>query len=145
MREAPADKKPGKATSRRSSRVAQQGGRRDLQEDPTRDELLESLWPALESGIDLRVCEEHPVATHGDPKEHLLEVRGKLPVGRLDQDVGAALAVRDQAQLLIVRAQRPDHVDLSADHNLRRRAIRSAIVQRGACGRDAGRVDSRKV
>ena len=68
----------------------------------------------LEGAAALRVGEQDPEAPDAELEEQVLEALRQLAVGRLHQQVMAALAERDRAKLLIARVMRPQEIDLAA-------------------------------
>ena len=86
----------------------------DLQEHTALDERLEALGSPLEARVELRMGEQHAEPAVGERVEGDLEGRGERPVRRLDEQVGAAVAVGREAQLLVRRALSPQQVDLAA-------------------------------
>ena len=72
----------------------------------------------LERAAALRVGEQDPEAADAELEEQVLEALRQLAVGRLHQQVMAALAERDRAQVLVARVLRPQEIDLAARDEL---------------------------
>ena len=112
---------------------------------PCSRQRREPAWIALQRRIAFRMRQQDPVAACRDAQHELLEVRRKLAVGRLDQEVVALAAVGGGRQGAIVRALGPREVDLAADDELdgdARLGARGAQLRRarGELGRPDRRV-----
>jgi hypothetical protein len=107
-----------RAPAARLGRRAGQGGGRHLDEHAALHERLEPLGLLLEGAVALRMGEQQRVAARLELEQLLLEQRAEARVGRLDQQVGAALAERGELQLSVRRLDPAVEVDLGARQQL---------------------------
>lgn len=81
--------------------------------------------------------EQWPKARENELEQVVLEGRGQGAIGRLEQQVGAALSVGHEAKLLFRRPQSPADIDLAGGDHVERDAFGGeAPLQLGAPARD---------
>ena len=123
----------------------------DLEQGAVLDQRRKPLPVALERRAALRMGQQDAIAADADVEEEVLEALGQLAVGRLDEQVVAALPERHRPQLVVAGPLRPQEVDLPArdqvdvEAGLRRRARELADAaaelsrdDRGWSGRTCG-------